>query len=54
MNNYSSVSSNPSERAKALLIHYFKTLFEAQGLQWNEDNESEIADIIDAILEATK
>ena len=48
---YKSHSSDPAERAKALLIHYFSVLFKAQGLQWNEDNEGEIASIVDLIVE---
>jgi len=50
--NYSSHSSNSQERAKALLIHYFGVLFKKAQLVWNEDNESEIASIIDNISEA--
>jgi hypothetical protein len=38
--------------AASTLIHYFKVVFKAGNLQWNEDNEAEIESIIDSIVAA--
>lgn len=43
---------NPRERAIAVLIHYFRTAFEAAGLGWTADNETEVRDIVENILRA--
>lgn len=51
-NTYNSMSRDPAERAKALLTHYFKTVFVAAGIEWADDNESEVAQIVDDIEEA--
>jgi len=29
------------------LVHYMRTAFEAAGLRWTSDNESEVTDIIE-------
>ena len=39
-------------RAKSLLAHYLKFGLEAAGLCWDGDNQSEVADIIDSIIDA--
>lgn len=36
--------------ASDTLVHYFKMVWEEAGLQWNADNESEIAGIIEDIV----
>jgi len=38
-------------RAIMLLTHYFKTVFEQAGLKFDEDNEAEIAEIINCIFD---
>lgn len=47
-------SSNPADRAKDLLNHYFIYLFEKAGMTWESDNQSEIDQIVDDIIEASK
>lgn len=42
------------KRAKDLLVHYFRVVFEAADIEWSCDNQTEIEEIIDAIIEATK
>lgn len=42
--------SRGSEAAKQTLVHYFKLLFEASGVRWNEDNEAEIEGVVDDII----
>lgn len=37
-------------RAIMLLTHYFKTVFEQAGLKFDNDNEAEIAEIINCIF----
>ena len=39
-------------RAKSLLAHYLKFGLEAAGSRWDGDNQSEVADIIDSIIDA--
>jgi hypothetical protein len=39
-------------RAKTLLIHYLKTLFQELGVQWDNDNDVEVAAIVDHIVAA--
>jgi len=39
-------------RAKSLLAHYLKFGLEAAGLRWDGDNQSEVADIVDSIIDA--
>lgn len=41
----------PAERAEHLLTHYMRTAFTAAGLNWNEDNDAEIGNIVDALGE---
>ena len=36
--------------ATSLLVHYFRTLFNAQGLQWNDDNTAEISQLVECII----
>ena len=38
-------------RAKSLLAHYLKFGLEAAGYRWDGDNQSEVADIVDSIIE---
>jgi hypothetical protein len=38
-------------RAIMLLTHYFKTVFEQAGLKFDNDNEAEIAEIINCIFD---
>lgn len=40
--------------ATDLLVYYMKTLFTASGLNWNDDNEAEITNLVEAIIEASK
>jgi hypothetical protein len=40
------------ERAEQLLVWYFQHAWEAAGLKWDGDNESEVRSIVDAILDA--
>lgn len=40
--------------ATDLLIYYLKTLFEANGLKWNDDNDAEIEALIGAIINSSK
>lgn len=37
------------EQAKSTLVHYFRTLFEANGLKWDSDNVTEVEGIVDDI-----
>jgi hypothetical protein len=47
-------SNNPADRAKDTLNHYFKLLFDKVGLHYNSDIQSELDDIVDNIIEASK
>ena len=38
-------------RAIMLLTHYFRTTFEQAGLKFDNDNEAEIAEIINCIFD---
>lgn len=40
------------DEAQVVLVHYFKTAFQAAGLNWNADNEQEVESAIDAIIRA--
>lgn len=40
-------------RAKSLLAHYLKFGLESAGYRWDGDNQSEVADIIDSIIDAS-
>ena len=40
--------------AKRTLVHYFRVVFDAAGLQWTSDNEGEVEGIIDDVLDASK
>jgi hypothetical protein len=40
-------------RAKSLLAHYLKFGLEAAGYRWDGDNQSEVADIVDSIIDAS-
>jgi hypothetical protein len=40
--------------ATSLLTHYMKTAWEAAGLTWDSDNDSEIQELIEAIVNASK
>lgn len=41
-------------RATGLLTHYFRLLFQAAGKHWDNDNDAEIALIVDEIIQAVK
>lgn len=45
-------------KAKAAAIqlarHYFETVWKRAGLQWGNDNDVEVADLVDRIIEAAK
>ena len=32
------------------LKHYFRTMFEAQGLKWDSDNDAEIDGVVEGII----
>lgn len=40
-------------RAKSLLAHYLKFGLEAAGYRWDGDNQSEVADIVDSIIDTS-
>ena len=40
------------QRATSLLQHYMKFGLEAAGYRWDSDNQSEVADIVDSIIDA--
>ena len=40
--------------ATSLLVHYFRTVFDAQGLKWTEDNRAEIAQLVECIISAAQ
>jgi len=40
--------------AKKLLVHYFRTVFNQSGLEFQPDNKTEIELIIDWIIEAVQ
>lgn len=42
---------NRREEAKHLLVHYFRTAFEAAGLTWNGDNTAEVGSALDLLIE---
>ncbi len=43
-----------ANRAKEILKHYFKTLYEHTGLNWDWDNAAEIEHAVDMIIETVK
>jgi hypothetical protein len=45
---------NPKEKAKDLIAFYFKTTFEAAGLEWTNDNNADMSCLVDLLLEAVK
>lgn len=38
--------------ARRVLAHYFQTIFNQTGLKWDNDNEAEIAGIVEDIVTA--
>ena len=40
--------------ATDLLTYYLKTLFEANGLKWNSDNDTEMETLVEAIVGSSK
>jgi hypothetical protein len=40
------------ERAARLLKHYFRLIAQKSGIKWDSDNDSEIEQIVEAILDA--
>lgn len=47
-------SDNPADRAKDLLNHYMKLVWESSGLRWVSDNQAELDDLIDTIVKASR
>jgi len=45
---------NNKDQVKHLLIYYFRLLFEKAGLNFDNDNRSEIEEIIDLIYQDIK
>lgn len=39
------------EYAKEIFTHYFKIVYDKVGLCWDEENDKEVEDAIDAMLE---
>ena len=39
-------------RAAHLLSHYFAIMAKASGVRWDSDNDAEIAEAVDAIIDA--
>lgn len=46
--------NNAREKAKELARHYFRLLAKAAGVRWTEDNDGEIAALVDAIIAAAQ
>ncbi len=44
--------TNSQQRATSLLQHYLKFGSDAAGYRWDGDNQSEVADIVDSIIDA--
>lgn len=44
--------SAPSDRAEQLLRYYLRTVWEAAGMSWDEDNDAEVGGIVDALCAA--
>jgi hypothetical protein len=42
----------PRERAEDLLVWYVRKAWEAAGLKWDSDNDSEVRVIVDSVLDA--
>lgn len=40
--------------AASLLTHYFRTVFEAAGLEWNSDNTGEVEQIVHQLAAAAR
>lgn len=40
--------------AEDLLVYYLRTLFQASGLNWDSDNDTEIRELIQAIVSEAK
>lgn len=47
-------SSNPADRAKDILNHYFELIFNKVGLNYDSDTKAELDQIVDEIIEAGK
>lgn len=45
---------NNREKAKSLLQHYFRHVWESAGLGWDGDNSSEIDELADCLIDAAK
>jgi hypothetical protein len=41
------------ERAKRLLRHYIRMVWQAAGLVWDSDNDAEVDDIVDCLIAAS-
>ena len=39
-------------RAKMLLVYYFKTAFIASSVPWHSDNQTEVEEIVESIFSA--
>lgn len=44
--------SSDARQAKRLLTHYLRGLVLASGHNWDSDNDSEVEEIVDAIIDA--
>lgn len=42
------------EQAVDTLQYYLRTVYEAAGLKWTSDNNSEVAGIVDDLIDASK
>jgi len=40
--------------ATSILVHYFKSVFESNGLYWSPTNEAEMQQLVEAIVKASK
>lgn len=41
-------------RAAHLLAHYLRQVYRAAGMQWDSDNEAEVADLVECIIDAAR
>lgn len=41
-------------RAKQLLRHYLRMLAQASGVRWDDENNIEVDDLVDAMIDAAK
>lgn len=46
------MSAMKASDAKATLVYYFQTVWEAAGLKWTAENVLEVEDAIDALIDS--